>query len=129
MKTIALTTGKTVEVISAYAAPATPINAVVESPGWNVVGAFRVPVSAKGRLEIVGIVSDADLVMTARLYDLTAVEVVGGSIAQVDGETTDTFARSGVFEFIGGHVYQVQAEVVGDVSDGYGVLKSAQVNS
>lgn len=129
MRTVALTTGQSVEVISAYAAPMTPIDAVTASPGWVVVGAFRVPVSAKGRLEIVGLLSDAALSMTVRLFDLTTVAGVGGSIAQIDGATLDTFARSGVFDFVGGHVYQVQAEVVGSAVGGFGVLKSAQLNS
>ena len=128
MRTIALTDGQSVEVISSFSAPTKNIAAVLAEPGWYVIGAFRVPVEAKGRLEVVGILSAAGLTMRVRLYDLTAVAVVGGSLVELAGFTADTWAASGTFIVPGGHVYQVQAEVIG-ASTGFGTLKSAQLNS
>jgi len=128
MRTIPLTAGQSVEIVSSFAASAKTIPSVTASPGWYVVGAFRVPVETKGRLDVVGLVSDATLTMHVRLFDLTLPGVVGGSLATLAGKTIDAFARSGVFIIPGGHVYQVQAEVVG-AQDGFGVLQSAQLNS
>lgn len=127
MRTIALTSGQTVEIISSFAATNKSIPAVSASPGWHVVGSFRVPVEAKGRLDVVGIVSSGSLTMRVRLFDLTTAGVVAGSLSELASATVDTYARSGTFVIPGGRLYQVQAEVTGGA--GFGVLKSAQLNS
>lgn len=128
MRTIKLTEGKLIEVISPYAAPARAVDAVAASPGWTVAGTFRVPLDAAGRLEVVGLVSSASLTFRARIYDLTAAAVLSGAYVEMVGPVVDTFGASGITAIPGGHLYQVQVEVVGAAGTGkFGYLKSAQL--
>lgn len=131
MQGLATTNESTLEIISAYAAPQQGIQAVETTPGWYVVGGFRMPQTARARLELVGAVSGEGLTMRARLFSLKegAVGPVTGSLVTLNATTT-TRALSGAFELTGGQGadYQMQVEVVGGAEDDdYGSLLSLQL--
>lgn len=134
MQAIALGPTGTVEIVSVYAAANQIIDAVEDTPGWNVVGGFRMPVSYSARLELIGAVSMIGLTMRARLFDLTTALPVGGTTVEITA-TGDTRVVSGEIELVGGRLYQMQVEVTGvDLTpleglpiDGFGTVKSAQL--
>jgi hypothetical protein len=113
---LALTQEQIIEILSLYATAMDPIDAVSEAPGWCVIGGFPMPTNADIRLDVMGSVSDESLVMTTRLYDITPdwVGPVNGSEAQTTS-TTGAEVFSGIFTLLGGHLYQVQSQVVGNV--------------
>jgi hypothetical protein len=130
MPGLGLTQTPEFEVLATYSAPEQVIPAVEATPGWYVVGAFRMPVSAEVRAEVFGSVSDASLTMRARLFCITP-----GSVAPVSGSTvtitsaTDVRALSGLFTLPAGD-YQMQVEVVGGVDDAlFGSIKNMTVIS
>lgn len=115
----ALTDAESPQIVIAYAAPATTVPAVDETPGWHVVGQFFLPTSCEARLDVQGCVSDAALIGNARLYDATANEVVSGSLVSYAGTLVVTRKLSGVVELTGQHNYQIQAECTGDSGDDF----------
>ena len=122
MRTIDLTTTPRVEVISAYTAPNQQVPAVDAESAWWAIGSFYVPVTARARLEVVGLLSSDSLAMQVRLFDMTAAAVVSGTQVELDA-TNDQRALSGAVEVTGGHTYQFQAQVL--AASGFGVVKSA----
>lgn len=130
MQGFELTTEEEIEIISVYATAEQTIDAVATTPGWNVIGAFDMPATAKVRLDVLGLVSDASLQLRARLYDVTSgsVGAVSGSEAILTG-SSDTQVFSGVIQLTGGHTYQVQAEVTGNSGGTYfGTVRRAQLD-
>lgn len=124
---IGLTASTQVEIIAAYSASHREILAVAATPGWYVVGAFQMTATAKARLELIGSVSDASLVLRARLFDVALGEPVSGSTAQLS-TVVDSRALSGMFSLAGPKLYQIQAEVTGGSGDDkFGVMKSASL--
>lgn len=120
MQGLALTTEQIIETISLYSTSAQQISGVSVAPGWQVVGAFPMPTTASVRLDVLGSVSDASLVMSVRLYCVTAgfVGVVSGSMVSI-ASTTDVEQFSGVFSLTGARQYQVQSQVVGNAGVSY----------
>jgi hypothetical protein len=117
MQSLELTKEEQIEVISIYSSPEKSIDPVVSSPGWVVVGAFQMPITATIRLELIGLVSDASLTMNARLYCVTPAHygtVSGSAISLTSLLEAQEF--SGLFELLGNRLYQVQVEVVGHAS-------------
>ena len=124
---ISLTLAQQIEVVSLYSSAAQSILAVATEPGWNVIGAFPMPTTASVRLDVLGSVSDTSLVMTTRLYCVTPgyLGEVSGSRAQL-ASIIDTEVFSGRFTLLGGRLYQVQAQVVGNAGDDYfGLVRRA----
>jgi hypothetical protein len=125
MRGFALKQTAELAVLSAYAAPVQTIPAVATTPGWYVMGAFFLESSAELRLEVIGLVSDVDLTMRARLFDMTTNEPVGDISVSVRS-LTDTRVLSGFAKLTGGRLYQIQVEVTGGAGeDQFGVLRSA----
>jgi hypothetical protein len=123
-KGFGLTIAPEIEVLAAYAAPQGEIPAVAASPGWHVVGAFRLELTATLRIELIGSVSDAALTMRARLFDLEDVAPVASMQASLSA-LTDEAAYAARVELTGNRIYQIQVEVTGAVgSDKFGVLRS-----
>ncbi len=124
-QTIAVTESPMVEIISAFAVANQLIEAVAEEPGWYVLGAFFMPLTSQARLEAIGLVSEAGITMRARLFDLTEIAPVSGTVVVIE-ETVDTRKRSGSVELHGGRIYQMQCEVIGD--EGFGVLRNLMLS-
>lgn len=129
----ALTSASSLEVIAAYAAPQTKIPAVATTPGWRVLGAFYLPKACDARIDALMMVSDASLTCRVRLYDVTAgveasARVIAGSVATQS--TTTTRVLGGVVSLSAGHIYQIQAEVTGNVGSAYfGVVPTATITN
>lgn len=124
---LALTTEQTIEILSLYSSSAQSILAVAAEPGWNVIGAFPMPTTADIRLDVIGSVSDPSLAMNARMYCVSPgfVGIVSGSSVQLTS-VVDVEVFSGQFTLVGGLLYQVQAEVVGNAGDSYfGLVRRA----
>lgn len=124
---ISLTLAQMIDVLSLYSSAAQSILGVEAAPGWNVIGAFPMPVSADIKLDVVGSVSHASLIMTARLYCVTPgfIGEVSGSRAQLSS-VIDAEVFSGRFGLVGGRLYQVQCQVVGNAGDSYfGIVRRA----
>lgn len=117
---IALTKEETIEILSMYAVAEERTDAVATAPGWECIGGFPMLATADIRLEVLGSVSDASLVMTTRVYDITVgfEGPVTGSDVNIS-TVLDAQAFSGVFTLIGGHDYQVHCQVVGAAGDAY----------
>ena len=125
MKGFGLTSRPSIEVLSAYSAPQDDIESVATTPGWHVVGAFPMPLTAELRLELVGLVSEAGLTMRARFFDVTDNAPVASSDASITA-TVDTRALGPVIELEGGHLYQIQVEVTGGGDpDQFGTMRMA----
>lgn len=125
MKGFGLTSRPTLEVLSAYSAPQTDIESVATTPGWHVIGAFKMPLTAELHLELIGFVSGAGLTLRARFFDLTAGAPVASSEASITA-TTDTIAIGPTIELTGGHLYQIQAECTGGgASDEFATVRAA----
>jgi hypothetical protein len=124
---IALTPEQSIDIVSMYSSAAQSIFGVASEPGWTVVGAFYMPVTANIRLDVIGSVSDSSLIMTTRLF-CTSVGFEGeilGSRAIV-GSTIDDRQLSSAFDLTGGRLYQVQTQVVGNAGDDYfGIVRRA----
>lgn len=110
MEGIALTTDELVEVLSTYSALEQAIPAVASAPGWFVVGAFKLSSSVRAAIGLIASVSDESLTLTARIYDLTTLSSVGSVTLQ---SKTDQHVTSGGMNLVGGHLYQMQIQVVG----------------
>lgn len=120
MQGLALTTEQIIEILSMYATAEQTLDAVAATPGWNVIGAFPMPATAKVRLDVLGLVSDASLQLRARFYCVTdgAVGPVSGSEAVLTDQS-DERAYSGVVELVANRTYQIQAEVTGNAGTNY----------
>jgi hypothetical protein len=128
---LALTKEETVEILSLYATSNRPILGVATEPGWEVIGSFPFPVDADIRLDVTGVVSDASLTLTTRLYCTTVGHVgeVSGSRVMLTA-TTDAQAYSAQFSAKGGRLYQIQAQIVGNAGDSYfGYVRRAAPSS
>ena len=125
LQTLGLTTELKVEIISAYASSMVPLSSVTATPGWFVVGAFSMPVDSDAALEAIGSVAAAGAHLHVRLYDVTAAAVITGSIIDITG-LVSTRGVSGVFSLDGGHLYQIQAEVIFGTST-FGVVYEASL--
>lgn len=124
----ALTTVDSASVVSAYSSPLTQVPAVEATPGWQVLGAFYLPLPTTARLDALMVVSASGLTVRARLFDLDANAVVSGSTTQ-STSTTPERTLSGIVALTGQHNYQIQAECVGDVGfDKFAVVLSATVS-
>ena len=119
LTSLALTTQQTVEILSLYSTADRNVEAVAAAPGWNVIGAFPISASATILLDAIGSVSNSSLTMTLRLYDITPSSVgpVSGSALLITS-TTSVHVYSAAFDIVGGHQYQVQAQVVGAAGAG-----------
>lgn len=125
MQGLALTQEQIIEILSVYGTAPFEIEAVATTPGWTVIGAFTMPATTDLRIQALGSVSDASLVLRVRLYCITpgGVGVVSGSTVQLNS-VTDIDAFSGVFSLPGGRAYQFQAEVTGGAGSGlFGVVR------
>lgn len=123
MEGLKLSFDELVEVISTYTATEQAIQAVTASPGWYVVGAFKMRASLNVFLSGVVSVSDASLTLRARLFDLT--DKVPVPIQLATQSIIDAYASSGSAELVGQHIYQMQIEVVGNAGEQYfGSMKS-----
>lgn len=112
-----------IEVLSTYTATEQAIPAVGGTPGWYVVGAFRMRASFEIILQGVLCVSHASLTIRARLFDVTAREPVAIQLATQS--TVDEYVQSGATVLVGLHVYQMQVEVTGNSGEDYfGSMKS-----
>jgi hypothetical protein len=123
----ALTEKVDTEIVSAYAASQQNVPGVNAAPGWFKIGSFYLPKNLKRtRLEMIGHVSFAGLVATARLYDpTTGVDApVSGSDA-VLSSLSDARVLSGSFELVGNRSYLIMAQCVGSS----GPSKFAVVNT
>lgn len=100
-----------VEVLSAYYAPQGYVAAVAEGPGWHVIGGFFLQKTTKARLDVFGLVSEAGLTCTVRLFDLEDLEPVSGVVTI----TSQTSARAlgSQAALVGNRNYQIQAQCVG----------------
>ena len=129
---LALTKAETIEILSLYATSNRPLLGRAVGPGWEVIGSLgRFPVTADIRLDVTGIVSDSSLVLTTRLYCTTwgFVGEVSGSRVQL-ASTVDDQAYSSQFTLVGGRVYQVQSQVIGNEGDSYfGYVRRAAPSS
>jgi len=118
-----LTAAEIIEVISTFTATEQAIPAVAASPGWYVVGAFKMRATMLVYLAGVVSVSHASLTLRARLFDLG--ELLPVAIQLSTQSLVDVYASSGEAELVGGHVYQMQIEVVGNAGEQYfGSMKS-----
>jgi len=123
MEGLKLSVDELIEVISTYTATEQAIMAVAASPGWYAVGAFKMRATLAVFLGGVVSVSHASLTLRARLFDLTAAVPV--EIQLATQELVDTYTSSGEAELVGGHIYQMQIEVVGNAGEQYfGSMKS-----
>jgi hypothetical protein len=125
---MALTPEDLLEVLSVYSALEQAIPAVAATPGWYVVGAFSLRVSYDVRFQVIASVSDASLTLNARLFDMSSTPPapVAGVLSLQD--LVDAVRTSQVVSLTGGHLYQMQVEVVGDAGeDFFGSLKSMQL--
>lgn len=128
---LALTKEETIEILSLYATSNRPILAVAVEPGWEVIGTFPFPVTADIRLDVTGVVSDDSLTLTTRMYCVT-----DGFVGEVSGSrvlltsTIDAQAYSSQFTAVGGRLYQIQAQVVGNAGDDFfGYVRRAAPSS
>ncbi len=124
----ALTTANSADVVAAYSAPKTVITAVASGTGWNVIGEFYLPLTVTAQLDVVGLVSDADLTMTARLWsvaDKAAVTTLGTVATSSTSAVRLLSARNSL---TGDRRYQIQAQVVGSSGlDQFGVVETATI--
>lgn len=122
---LALTLEQTIEIVSMYSSSDRSISAVATAPGWYVVGGFPLDVSVRARIDLLALVSDVSLVLTARLYCVTPGfegEVPNTRVAVTS--MIDTRVLSGYADLTGGRVYQMQAQVVGNAgADYYGIVR------
>jgi hypothetical protein len=125
MSTLGLSGSAVIQIVSTYVVAQETIDAVTPGPGWQVVGAFFLPVDMAVRVEVIGLV-DSGNELDVQLFDMTALEVVDSSLTAVTA-TSDTRVLSPAFDLDGGHLYQYWAQVIG--SAGGGTLRSAQLLS
>lgn len=117
----------TIEVVAAWTVPKTVVSCVAASPGWEVLGQYRLPKSCVARLEVIHLTTHEDLTSRVRLWDSTAGEPVSGAVST--SSTEPTHSLGGKVQLIGGHSYQVQAECTGSpaASDKFSVVESATI--
>ncbi len=126
MRSIGLTGGTEVEIITAYTATNQPVDAVVAGPAWVVIGAFYMPMGGQVQLEAIGLVSLGTVALTLKLFDVTAADDVSGSLTAQISSLLDSRAVSGSFNVVGGRVYQIQAQAIGPLPE-FAIVHSAQL--
>lgn len=126
MTGFAIESTESLEVVAAWCAPKKTIPAVVESPGWYVLGEYYLPKSTWARLDATGSVSDASLTMTVRLWDVEENAPVGGPVRI---ESTEGLRVVGANIYLhGNRTYQVQAECTGGKSESFfGVAEAVTI--
>lgn len=109
------------QILDLFATGQERVDAVAVAPGWTTIGGFKMPQTTDMRLDAIGAVSDPSLSMTVRLYCVTpgAVGVVPGSITDPITSTTSVEALSPAFTLPGNRLYEVQAQVVGNIGPQY----------
>jgi hypothetical protein len=125
VKGFGLTSRPGIEILSAYSAAHDDVPSVAATPGWFVIGTFYLPTTVVLRLELIGLVSEAGLVMHGRFFDLTAMAPVASSDASITA-VVDTRALGPLVELVGQRNYQIQVEVTGGGSgEQIGTVRSA----
>lgn len=123
---LALTAAEVIEALSTYAATDQTVPAVTTTPGWHVVGAFRMRISFDVRLAALASVSLGGLTLNARLFDLITNTPVSGVVTITS--LVDLYAESAAMSLVGGHSYQMQVEVVGNSGVQYfGTVRNVQL--
>lgn len=125
-RSVGLTSGTAVEIITAYAVANATVSASTPSPPWVPIGGFYMPQNAQATLEAVGSVSLAGVTLILRLWDVDAAAVVAGSTTEAIDGTTDVRRLSSSFALVGGKIYQIQARCLG-ASPQTGVVRCAQL--
>lgn len=123
MEALKLTADELIEVLSTYTATEQAIPAVGTTPGWYVVGAFRMRATLDVVMAGVLCVSHSSLTIRSRLFDVT--DRVPVAIELATQSTVDAYVQSGAAELEGLHIYQMQIEVTGNAGENFfGSVKS-----
>ncbi len=126
MRTVAVTGGNLVAILSTFTATNQQLDAVDTPPAWYVIGAFYLPLGpVTVQVEAVGLISDDGSELKVRLFDVEEAAPIEGSETEVIDAMIDERVVSGSFELEGGRVYQMQAQCIG--SSGFGIIRSAQL--
>lgn len=122
MKGVKINEKPSLTILTAYVSSQEDIESIAATPGWQVVGAFHMPLTETIVLELIGFVATAGLTMRARLFDLSTNLPIDTAYAQITS-TTDSRNLSGPITLTGGRDYQLQVEVTG--ADGsFGVSRA-----
>jgi hypothetical protein len=117
------------EIVCAYAATRQTVPAVLAAPGWFLVGSFYLPLTVKGRLEVIAGLSAAGLTGTARLYDPAPgvdAPVAGSDVSFTAQDLTRVLG--GVVQLTGAKVYWILAQVVGAAgADKFGIVSTSSL--
>lgn len=101
------------------------IPAAPSGPAFQVIGGFEATLSTSARLQVTGLVSTALLAMTVRVYHVTEPGVLGSSVTIASTDVT-TVTQATTIDLIGGHEYQIQAQVLsGNSETEFGVVHTA----
>lgn len=127
MEGYGLTTADSFQVVSAYASARTQIPGFTASPGWNVVGAFFMPLDGTARIDALGSVSASGLTLRVRLFDLTTLTIVPGEVTITSQIVTRALGPKS--DLTGQHLYQIQAECVGGAgSSNFATIETVTVS-
>lgn len=120
-----LATGE-LEIVTTFQSPERSIEAFTDATHYHVLGAFVPSVSARARLEILGLASKAGVTLRAWFFDTVTASLIAGSLTTLT-ETADTVRRGQAVDLVAGRTYQifvsVQAAAVAE--DAFGVFRYA----
>lgn len=125
-----VTTTSTTEIVAAPSFGMELVQAVAATPGWQAVGDFYLPTSADDvSLDVTVLCSKAGLLARVRLYDMTALAEVSGSVVSTTA-IVGTRLLSGLVNLTGGRRYQMQCECTGSTdADAFATVLSGTVTS
>jgi hypothetical protein len=104
----------------------TTIAAVEASPGWHVLGEYRIPKSTPALLYAILCVSASGLTARVRFWCVDDAEALDSPV--VSTSLVPAHVTSGEVNLEGGKRYQIQAECTGAAGDDkFGVILSAGV--
>lgn len=93
---------------------------------WEVLhGAFKVDLTANCRLQIISYLTDSVTKGYVRVYDITSGSIINRVINTtiIQDKLTPSVTYSGIFQLIGGHIYEIQVRAAGnDQTQSFNVL-------
>jgi hypothetical protein len=130
---IALTTTGQIEIVSAYSTRQEEITAFdsgTTPDPWIVIGGFVVSLDVpSAKIQAIGLVTAAGLILRVRVFDVTARAPVAGMLTSISG-TAEIRAEGTAGVLLAGHQYQFQAactKVGAPAEDEFAILRSCQL--
>lgn len=112
------------EIVTTFQSPERAIEAYTDETHYHILGAFVPQVAASARLEVLGLASQAGVILRAWIFDTVDMALISGSLVTIT-EVADTLRRGQAVNLVAGRTYQVFVSVEASAVDSgnFGVFR------